>query len=46
MTTNEHVYAIYCRPEVDDDDVISVPNIKESKTILIVNFEVVSSSSF
>ena len=28
MTQNEHVYAICCRPDVDDNDVISYENVK------------------
>ena len=36
---------ICCRPEVDDD-VISGPNVKTIESYRVLNFEIVSSSSF
>ena len=45
MSQNEHVYAIYCWLEIDDN-VISGPNIKTIKSYIEENFEVASSSSF
>ena len=44
MTQNEHVYAICCRPEVDDE-VISGHSVKIVEGYTVVNFEVASSSS-
>ena len=35
MTENEHVYAICCRPEVDDD-VISIRDVKTIKGYSVV----------
>ena len=45
MTQNEHVYAIYCRPEVDGD-VISGGNVKTIEGYVGLNFEAASVSSF
>jgi len=45
MTQNEHVYAIYCRPEVDGD-VISGENVKTAECYVVLKFEVASSNSF
>ena len=45
MTQNEHVYAICCCPEVDDD-VISGRNVKTIAGYIVVDFKVASSSSF
>ena len=45
MNQNEHVYAIYCRPEVVGD-VISSENVKTMEGYAVLNFEVASSSSF
>ena len=45
MTQNEHVYAIYGRPEVAGD-VLSAENIKTIEGYAALNFEVASFSSF
>ena len=45
MTQNEHVYAIYCRPEVGGD-VISSENVKTLEGYAVLNSEVASSNSF
>jgi hypothetical protein len=45
MTQNEHVYAIYCRPEVDGD-VISGENLKTTKSYVVLNFEATSINSY
>ena len=45
MTQNEHVYAVCCPPEVDDDVIFS-RNVKTFEGYVVVNFEVASSSSF
>ena len=45
MTHNEHVYAICCRLEVDDD-AISGRYVKTAEGYIVVNFEVASSRSF
>ena len=45
MIQNEHVYAICCRTEVDDD-VISVLSVKTIEDYIVIHFEVASSSSF
>ena len=45
MTQNEHVYAIYCRSEVDGD-VISGENVKTTEGYVLLKFEVASSNSF
>ena len=45
MTKNEHVCAIFCRPEVDCD-VISGRKVKTVLCYIVVNFEVASSSNF
>ena len=42
---NEHVHAICCRPEVDGD-VISSENVKTIEGYAVLNFEVVTISSF
>ena len=44
-TKNEHVYAIFCQPEVAGD-VISGGNVKTIEGKLAVNFEVASFNSF
>ena len=44
MTQNEHIYAIYCRPEVDDGS-ISSENVKTLEGYAVVNLEVVSSTT-
>ena len=39
MTTNgEHVYAIFCRPEVDGD-VFSGGTVKTTKGYVVLNFD-------
>ena len=43
MIQNEHVYAIYCRPEVAVD-VISGGNVKTIECYVVVNFEAASVS--
>ena len=45
MAQNEHVYAIFCRPEVAGD-VISDGNVKTIKGYVILNFEAANISSF
>ena len=45
MALNDHVYAIYCQPEVDDN-VISGGNVKIIEGYIVVNFEAASSRSF
>ena len=45
MTQNEHVYAIYRRPEVAGD-VISGENVKTIEGFTVLNIEVASSSRF
>ena len=45
MTQNEHVYAIYCRPEVAGD-VISGENVKVVKFYAALNFADASIGSF
>ena len=45
MTKNEHVYAIFCRPEVDGD-VISSGNVKTIDGYFVLNFEAASINSF
>ena len=45
QTKNEHVCAICCRLEVDDD-VISSENIKTTQGYAVVNFECGSFSTF
>ena len=45
MTQNWHVYASYCRPEVDCD-VISGRNVKTIMGYIVVKFQVASSSGF
>ena len=45
MTLNEHVYAICCRPEIDND-VIAGRNVKIVEGYVVVNFEIASFSSF
>ena len=46
MTQNDHVYAICCRPEVASDVVICRENVKTVEICALLNFEVVSFSSF
>ena len=41
----EHFYAIFFRPEVDND-VISRRNVRTFEAYIVLNFEVASSSSF
>ena len=43
ITQNEQVFAICCRPEVDDD-VVSGVNVSTVTGFVVVNFEVASSS--
>ena len=43
MNQNKHVYAIYCRPEVDND-VISGHSVKILEGYAVVNFEADRSS--
>ena len=45
MTQNEHVYAIFCRPEVAGD-VISGVNVKTVEGYVAFNFEATCLSSF
>ena len=45
MTQNEHVYAICCRPEIADD-FVSGENVMTIDGYAVLNFEVVSFSSF
>ena len=45
ITQNEHVYAIWCRPEVAGD-VISGANVKTIEGSAVLNVEVASFSSF
>ena len=45
MAQNEHVYAICCRPEVDND-VLSGGSVKTIDGYALENLEVASSSSF
>ena len=45
MTQNEHVCAIFCRPEVADD-VISGENVKTLEGYFTLQFETVSLSTF
>ena len=45
MTQNEHIYAIYCRPEVAGD-FISGDNIKTLEGYAVLNVEVASFSGF
>ena len=45
MTHNEHICAIYCRPEVAGD-VISGDNEKIIEGYVVLNFEVASFRSF
>ena len=45
MAQNEHVYAIFCRPEVAGD-VISGGNVKTIEGYVVLNFEAASISSF
>ena len=45
MTQNEHVYAIFCRPEAAGD-VISSENEKTTEEYVVLNFEAASFSSF
>ena len=42
MTQNEHVYAICCRAEVDDDG----RNVKTMEVYVVGNFEAASSGNF
>ena len=44
MTQNEHVYAIYCQPEVEGD-VVSSENMKDIEGYALINFEAASISS-
>ena len=45
MNQNEHVYAIYCRPEVVGD-VISSENVKTMEGYAVLIYEVASFSSY
>ena len=45
MTQNEHVCAIFCRPEVAGD-VISSENVTTIEGYFVLNFEAASFSSF
>ena len=45
MTQNEHVYAIYCRPDVAGD-VISGENVRTTEGYVVLNFEAASFGSF
>ena len=45
MTQNEHVYVIFCRPEVAGD-VISGANVKTVEGDVVLNFDAASISSF
>ena len=45
MTKNEHVYAIFCRPELAGD-VISGGNVKTIESYVLLDFEAASASSF
>ena len=45
MTLNEHVYAIFCQPEVAGD-VISGGNVKTTEGYAVLNFEIASINSF
>ena len=45
MTQNEHLYVIFCRPEVVGD-VILGKNVTTIEGYAVLNFEVASSSSF
>ena len=45
MTQNEHVYAIWCRPDVAGD-VISGQNVKTIEGYAVINVEAASFSSF
>ena len=41
MTQNEHIYAICCRPEVDDN-VIFGRNVKTIEGYIVVNFKLLA----
>ena len=43
MTQNEHVYAIWCRPEVAND-IISGENVETTKSYALLNFEAANNS--
>ena len=45
MTKNEHVYAMFCRPEVAGD-VISGEHVKTTEGYFVLNFEAASFSIF
>ena len=45
MTQIEHVYAIFCRPDVAGD-VISSGNVKTIESYVVLDFEAASISSF
>ena len=45
MAQNEHVYAIFCRPEVTGD-VIADDSVKTIEVYAVVNFEVASFCTF
>ena len=45
MTKNQHVYVIFCRPEVAGD-VVSGGNVKTTEGYVLLNFEAASVGSF
>ena len=45
MIQHEHVYSIYCRPEVAGDIILGC-DVKIPEGYVVVNFEVTSGSSF
>ena len=45
MTHNEHVYAVFCRPEVAGN-IVSGGNVKTIEGYVMLNFEAACFSSF